>query len=67
MLPDFLYSLMYLFGKELFYRFTVRVFREHLSEPDFYGNLVYKCRKKVGKNDLPYHFKKIIVRYKQTG
>ena len=36
-----------------------------LSEPEFYGDLVYKFRKKNGKNDFPYHFKKIIVRYKR--
>ena len=33
-----------------------------LSEPKFYGDLVYKFRKIIGKNDFPYHFKKIIVR-----
>ena len=38
-----------------------------LSEPEFYGDLVYKFRKIIGKNDFPYHFKKIIVRYKQIG
>ena len=38
-----------------------------LSEPDFYGDLVYKFRKIIGKNDFPYHFKKIIVRYKKIG
>ena len=38
-----------------------------LSEPEFYGDLVYKFRKIMGKNDLPYHFKKIIVRYKKIG
>ena len=38
-----------------------------LSEPEFYGNLVYKFRKIIGKNDFPYHFKKIIVRYKKVG
>ena len=37
-----------------------------LSEPEFYGDLVYKFRKIVGKNDFPYHFKKIIVRYKKV-
>ena len=36
-----------------------------LSEPEFYGDLVYKFRKIIGKNDFPYHFKKIIVRYKR--
>ena len=29
-----------------------------LSEPEFYGDLVYKFRKIIGKNDFPYHFKK---------
>ena len=37
------------------------------SEPDFCGDLVYKFRKISGKNDFPYHFKKIIVRYKKVG
>ena len=40
---------------------------EGLSEAEFYGDLVYKFRKIIGKNDFPYHFKKIIVRYKKTG
>ena len=34
-----------------------------LSEPEFYGDLVYKFRKIIAKNDFSYHFKKIIVRY----
>ena len=38
-----------------------------LSEPEFYGDLVYKFRKLIGKNDFPYHFKTIIVRYKKIG
>ena len=38
-----------------------------LSEPEFYGDLVYKFRKVVGKNDFPYHFKRTIVRYKNVG
>ena len=28
------------------------------SEPEFYGDLVYKFIKIIGKNDFPYHFKK---------
>ena len=40
---------------------------EGLSEPEFYGGLVYKFRKIIGKNDFPNHFKKIIVRYKKIG
>ena len=35
--------------------------------PEFYGDLVYKFRKIVGKNDLLIIFKKIIVRYKKIG
>ena len=38
-----------------------------LSEPEFYGDLVYKFRKIIGKNDFPYHFKKIVVRYIKIG
>ena len=40
---------------------------EDFSEPEFYGDSVYKFRKLIGKNDFPYHFKKIIVRYKMIG
>ena len=38
-----------------------------LSEPEFNGALVYKFKKIIGKNDFPYHFKKIIVGYKKIG
>ena len=38
-----------------------------LSKPEFDGDLVYIFRKIIGKNDFPYHFKKIIVRYKKIG
>ena len=38
-----------------------------LSEPEVYGDLVYKFRKIIGKNDFPYHFKKIMVRDKKIG
>ena len=38
-----------------------------LSEPEFYGDVVYKFRKITGKNDFSYHFKKIIVCYKKVG
>ena len=38
-----------------------------LSEPEFYGDLVYKFRKMIGKYDISYHLKKIIVRYKKIG
>ena len=37
---------------------------QSLSEAGFYGDLVYKLRKIIGKNDFLFHFKKMIVRYK---
>ena len=37
-----------------------------LSEPEFYGDLVYKFRKKY-RNNFAYHFKKKIGRYKKIG
>ena len=41
--------------------------QQGLSETILYGDLVYKFRKIIGENDFPYHFKKIIVRYKKIG
>ena len=32
-----------------------------LSESEFYGDLMYKFRIIIGKNDFPLYFKKIIV------
>ena len=30
-------------------------FLQGLSDPEFDGDLVYKFRKIIGKNDFPYH------------
>ena len=38
-----------------------------LSEPEQYGDLVYKFRKIVGRNDFSDQFGKIIICYKRTG
>ena len=38
-----------------------------LSEPKFYGDLVYKLKKNVGRADFSDQFRKIIVRYKRIG
>ena len=38
-----------------------------LSAPEFYGDLCINSEKIIGTNDFPYHFKKIIVRYKKIG
>ena len=37
------------------------------SEHEFYGDVVYKFRKIIGKNDFPYQLKKISDRYKKIG
>ena len=37
------------------------------SEPEFYGDLVYKFRKIYAYNDFSTQFRKIILRYKKIG
>ena len=41
--------------------------QQGLSEPEFYGDLVYKFRKIYACNDFSTHFRKIIFRYKKIG
>ena len=41
--------------------------KQGLSEPEFYGDLVYKCKKIVGRTDFSDHFRKIIICYKRIG
>ena len=41
--------------------------RQGLSEPDFYGDLVYKLKKIVGSNNFSAQFIKIISHYKKSG
>ena len=41
--------------------------RKGLSEPDFYGDLVYKLKKIGGSNNFSAQFIKIIYHYKKTG
>ena len=38
-----------------------------LSEPEFYGDLVYKFKKLKGRNDFSFRFRKIITRYRRIG
>ena len=38
-----------------------------LSEPEFYGDVVYKFKKIVGRADFSDQFRKILVRYKRIG
>ena len=63
--PKFYRRLFYLVSK---YNVGLKtLLLQDLSEPEFYGDLVYKFRKIIGKNDFSYHFKNIIVRYKKIG
>ena len=41
--------------------------RQVLSEPDFYGDLVYELKKIVGSNNFSAQFIKIIPHYKKIG
>ena len=41
--------------------------RQGISEPDFYGDLVYKLKKIVGSNNFSVQFIKIISHYKKIG
>ena len=41
--------------------------RQGLSEPDFYGDLVYKLKRIVGSNNFSAQFIKIISHYKNIG
>ena len=55
---------------ELVSKFNVglkTLLNESLSEPEFYGDLVYKFKKIVGSVDFSDQFRKIIVRYKRIG
>ena len=38
-----------------------------LSEPEFYGDLVYKFKKIMGRTDFSDQFQKIIIRHKRIG
>ena len=51
-------------------KFQIRLkslLRQGLSEPEFYGDLVYKLKKIVGSNNLSAQFNKIISNYKKNG
>ena len=41
--------------------------KQGLLEPEFYGDLVYKFKKIVGRNDFSDQFRKIIIHYKRIG
>ena len=55
---------------ELISRFNVGLITrlcEGLSEPEFYGDLVYNVKKLIGRNDFSLQFRKIITCYRRIG
>ena len=64
------FSKFYRLHYELVSKFNVglkTLLHQGLSEPEFYGDLVYKFKKIVGRADFSDQFRKIIVRYKRIG
>ena len=53
------------YNHKIVYLLSDWAIKTQLSE--FYGDFVYKFRKINGKYDFPYHFEKIIFRYKKIG
>ena len=43
------------------------LFKQGLSEPECYGDLVYKFKQIVGRTDFSDQFMKISIRYKRIG
>ena len=41
--------------------------KQDLLEPEFYGDLVYKFKKIVGRNDFSDQFRQPVIRYKRIG
>ena len=50
------------------YSVSLKTLLQHgISEPEFYGDLVYRFRKIVGKSNFSEQFRKLINRYKRIG
>ena len=64
------FSMFYRRHYELISKFNVglkSLLHQGLSEPEFYGDLVYKFKKMRGMTDFSDQFRKIIMRYKRIG
>ena len=64
------FSKFYRRHSDLVSKFNVELkslLQQGLSEPEFYGDLVYKFRKIYACNDFSTQFRKIILRYKKIG
>ena len=68
--PPIICSKFYRRHYELISKFNVglkSLLHQGLSEPEFYGDLVYKFKKIRGMTDFSDQFRKIIMRYKRIG
>ena len=64
------FSKFYYRHSELIVKYNIclkTLLQQGISEPAFYGNLVYKFKRIVGKPNFSDQFKKIIKRYKRVG
>ena len=64
------FSKFYRRHSELVEKYNVslrKLLQQGISEPDFYGDLVYRIRKIVGKSNFLEEFRKLIKRYKRIG
>ena len=49
------------------YSVSLKTRQQGISEPEFYGDLVYRFRKIVGKSNFSEQFRKLVYRYKRIG
>ena len=64
------FSKFYHSHSELIVKYTIglkTLLQQGISEPIFYGNLVYKFKRIVGKPNFSDQFKKIVIRYIKVG
>ena len=62
------FSKLYRRHSALLYSVSLKtLLQQGISEPEFYGVLVYRVRKIVGKSNFSEQFRKLINRYKRIG
>ena len=65
-----LFSKFYRRHSELVEKYNVslrKLLQQGMSEQEFYGDLVYRIRKLMGKSNFSEQLRKLINRYKRTG
>ena len=61
------FSKFYRRHSALLEKYSKTLLQQGISEPEFYGDLVYRFRKLVGKSNFSEQFRKLINRYKRIG